>query len=185
MANTTIIFHDAHNGKIVEVLAVETAPGSGIYRLGMSDAATITIAAVEGEGTPGTPVGDLLTVQGDPAGTPIPVTLPAALVDTLGISGARFTSADASAVAVPVISAPGGVTHAVISTLVISVGVAPLTVYFTEETSTTALLDIYMAALSTTVIPLSRLRLVTANKRLMVQTSGAGAISVSAIWRAE
>ena len=183
MANKTILYHD-RDGKIIEVLAVETSPGSKIYRLGTSDAATITIAAVEGEGVAGTGAGGVLTVQGDPAGTPIPVT-PVPQTCLLGISGVRFTSADASAAAVPVISAPGPNLKAVLITLVVTVGVAPLTVNFTEETSTTALFDVYMPALSTTIIPLSRFKLASINKRLMVQTSGAGAISVSAIWFAE
>ena len=180
----SVIYHDAVTGEIVPVYAVETTPGSGIYRLGIDDAAPITIAHIDGLGAPGAPVGQVVTVQGDPAGIAVPVA-PVPQTCILGISGTRFTSANASAAAAPVISAPGGVLKAVLVNLIITVGAVPLTVYFTEETTTTALFDIYMAALSTTIIPLSRLKLVTANKRLMVQTSGAGNISVSAVWFAE
>ncbi len=34
---------------------------------------TTTVQTVQGEGTAGTPVGGLLTIQGDPAGTPVPI----------------------------------------------------------------------------------------------------------------
>ncbi len=35
---------------------------------------SVSIATIQGEGTAGTPVGGILTVQGDPSGTPIPIT---------------------------------------------------------------------------------------------------------------
>ncbi len=44
---------------------------------------------VQGEGTPGSPVGGLLTVQGDPAGTPIPVSgTVTATNPSVGVTGA-------------------------------------------------------------------------------------------------
>lgn len=39
-----------------------------------SAAASSSVQTVQGEGTPGAPIGGLLTVQGDPSGTPLPVT---------------------------------------------------------------------------------------------------------------
>ncbi len=39
-----------------------------------STGSTTAVTTVQGEGTAGTPVGGILTVQGDPSGTPIPVT---------------------------------------------------------------------------------------------------------------
>lgn len=39
-----------------------------------SNPSSVSVTTVQGEGTAGTPVGGLLTVQGDPSGTPIPIT---------------------------------------------------------------------------------------------------------------
>ncbi len=39
-----------------------------------SNPSSVSVTTVQGEGTAGTPVGGVLTVQGDPAGTPIPIT---------------------------------------------------------------------------------------------------------------
>lgn len=48
-----------------------------------------TSTIVEGKGTAGTPVGGVLTVQGDPAGTPIPVT--ATFSGALNIAGKTYS----------------------------------------------------------------------------------------------
>ena len=103
----------------------------------------------------------------------------------VGIAGARFTSADASSAPAAVHTAPGTGLKAVITDLIVSVGAA-LTVTFTEETAGTVLFTLYMAANSTIQItPRGKLKLSTAVKRLMVQTSGAGNIAVTAFYRTE
>jgi len=100
-------------------------------------------------------------------------------------SSARFTSADQSAAVASVTPVPTTGQKLVITDLIVSVGSA-LTVNFTEETTGTVLLTLYMAANSTvTVSPRGLFNLTTINKKLQVQTSGAGNISVLAFYRSE
>lgn len=63
-----------------------------------SGVGSAVVSTVQGEGTPGTPVGGVLTVQGDPAGTPIPVT---ASNPSIGATGSAVP-ADATYVAMSV-----------------------------------------------------------------------------------
>ncbi len=50
---------------------------------------SISVATVQGEGTAGSPVGGILTIQGDPAGTPIPISGSiTATNDSIGTTGA-------------------------------------------------------------------------------------------------
>lgn len=54
-----------------------------------SAAASSSVQTVQGEGTAGTPVGGLLTVQGDPAGTPIPISGSVTAANpSVGVTGA-------------------------------------------------------------------------------------------------
>jgi hypothetical protein len=192
MADRTLIFHDAVNGHIVEVLAKETAPGSGIYRLGVDSTLVvpgIVIAHIDGLGVPGIPAGGVMTVQGDPAGTLLPVAPgkpDPAYLPLFGVAGAAFYSADASAAPAPVVDAPGAAARVTIKSLIVSVQ-SILVVTFTEETSGALMLELFMAANSTVVVPLGpdKFQLPTVNKRLMVKTSGAGKISVQTIWYPE
>jgi len=238
---------------------------------------TVHAFGVEGKGTAGTRAGGVLTVQGDPSGTPVPITLAedtelgavklldsagtneaqiaavsaiaesgstklathdptigittgaavitdaagtvqqylrglvklvaaninvviaagtaaiggvtslgydASVVNTLGIGGARFISADQSAAPAAVTDAPGSTKKLVVTDLIVSLATA-LTVTLTEETSGTVLFSLVLPT-GSFVIPLrGKLKLATNNKRLMVQTSLLGSISVSAIWYAE
>jgi len=103
----------------------------------------------------------------------------------LGIAGARFTSADQSGSAAAVHTAPGTGLKAVITDIIVSVDTA-MTVTFTEETAGTVLLTLYLAANSTMQItPRAKLKLGVAVKRLMVQTSVAGNIAVTAMYYME
>lgn len=53
---------------------IRTCPANANLRAGTLPATILgSPLQVEGRGTPGTPTGDVLTVQGDPAGTPVPV----------------------------------------------------------------------------------------------------------------
>jgi hypothetical protein len=106
----------------------------------------------------------------------------AAYAPSLGIAGAAFSSANASAAPAAVISAPGGGLKAVITDLIVSIApTAALTVTFTEETSGTVLLVLNLPLNSSPVIlKPDKWKLPTATKRLMVQTSGAGQINVTA-----
>lgn len=106
------------------------------------------------------------------------------VVSSLGVSGARFTSADQSAAAAAVTDAPATGSKLVIDDLVVSVGAA-IDVTFSEETSGTVLLVLQMAADQTVVVSPKKWKLATAGKKLMVRTSAAGAITVTAWYHSE
>lgn len=100
------------------------------------------------------------------------------ITTTNGVSGAAFTSADASAAPVAVTDAPSAGTKLVIKEMTVS-SAAALTFTFTEETAGTVFEKIYLAAGGTVHISYTgKQKLATAVKKLMVQTSGAGAVGV-------
>lgn len=102
-----------------------------------------------------------------------------------GVSDAPFTSSDAQAAA-SVTDAPATDEKLVVDQIIVSVGAA-MNVTFKEETSGTAILGpLYMAANTTLAIkPEGKVKLATANKKLQVQASAAGAISVLALYHSE
>jgi len=103
-----------------------------------------------------------------------------------GVSGAAFASADASAAAAAVTDAPTGSQKLVITDLFISLDTA-LTVTFTEETSAVVIWKGYLPA-SCGIIqltPRGKFKLATVDKKLMVQTSAAGNIAVTAGYYSE
>ena len=101
-------------------------------------------------------------------------------------SSACFTSANQSASPDFVTLAPTTGQKLVITDLTVSVATVPQTVTFTEENTETVFLTLYMAANSTvTVSPRALFKLNTINKRLQVQTSVSGKISVLAFYRSE
>ena len=102
----------------------------------------------------------------------------------LGIAGVRFTSADQSASAAAVITAPGGGLKAVITDVIVSSDTA-MSADFSEE-SGGVLFTIYLpAGGGAQITPRSKLKLSAATKRLMVQTSKAGSIAVTALYYTE
>lgn len=117
---------------------------------------------------------DLLSRMGGGFGSP---------GESYGIAGLPFTSANASAAAVAVTSAPVVGDNLMVDGVTISVGATAQAVTFTEETSGTVIFGpIYMAANSSITLAIGRL-LPTINKRLMVQDSAAGNISILAAYR--
>lgn len=103
---------------------------------------------------------------------------------SLGVAGARFTSADQSASPANVTDVPTSGQKIVVTELVVS-SAAAIRLDFKEETSGTVVLSVYMAVNSTVAIPLKKLKLATANKRLQVQASGAGNIAVTPVYYSE
>lgn len=102
-----------------------------------------------------------------------------------GVSGARFTSADQSAGVASVTDAPTSGQKLVITDIEVSVDTA-MRVDFLEETTGTVISSIYMAENSTVnLITRSKRKLATANKKLQVQTSAVGNISVVAYYYSE
>lgn len=103
---------------------------------------------------------------------------------SVGVSGARFTSSDQSASPASITDAPTSGQKIVLTELVIS-SAAAIRLDFKEETSGTVVLSVYMAVNSTVVIPLKKLKLATANKKLQVQASGAGNIAITPVYYSE
>lgn len=102
-----------------------------------------------------------------------------------GIAGARFTSADQSGAVASVTSAPTSGQKLVITDIIISVDSA-MRVDFNCESSGTVIETVYMAANSTVnLITRSKRKLATADKKLQVQTSASGNISVNAFYYSE
>ncbi|BAQ18300.1 hypothetical protein [Methyloceanibacter caenitepidi] len=101
-----------------------------------------------------------------------------------GVSGAAFDSSDASGSPADVTDAPTAGQSIVLDSLIVSTGAA-LTVELLEETSGNTILKLYMAANQTLSIPFKKLKLPTADKKLQVQTSGAGNVAVTAEYHSE
>lgn len=103
-----------------------------------------------------------------------------------GVSGEPVTSANMSGAAVAVTDAPTEGQSLVVDDLYLSTE-ADLSFTLTEETSGTVILGpLYMAANSAQQItPRARLKLDTADKKLMCQTSAAGNVSVLALVHSE
>lgn len=103
-----------------------------------------------------------------------------------GIAGARFTSADQSAAAAVVTSAPTSGQKLVITDLIISVDTAMRVDFSVESSAGTVIESIYMAANSTVnLVTRSKRKLATADKKLAVRTSASGNISVNAFYYSE
>ena len=104
---------------------------------------------------------------------------------SIGVSGARFTSADQSASAASVTDAPSSGEKICVDDLIISVD-TDMRVDLMEETSGTVFASLYLPANSVQqVTPRGKFKLPTADKKLQVQTSAAGNISVTALYHSE
>lgn len=103
---------------------------------------------------------------------------------SFGVSGAAFTSNDASSAAAPVTDAPASSQYLTIDEITVSVDTAMI-VSFTEETSGTLIHRLYMAANTSIQLRFKRKKLATADKKLEVQTSTSGNITVTADYHSE
>lgn len=102
-----------------------------------------------------------------------------------GISGARFTSADASGAVASVSDAPTSGQKVVVTDILVSVDTATR-VDFKCETSGVVVASIYLPASGVAQItPRSKFKLATADKKLQIQTSAAGNIAVTAFYYSE
>ena len=107
------------------------------------------------------------------------------MTTVLGVSGARVTSADASAAALSVTDAPTSGQKLVFTDIIVSSDTA-LRLDFKIETAGTILFSIYMGAGTTVnIVPRGKLKLATANQKLQVQASAAGNIGVTALYYSE
>lgn len=107
------------------------------------------------------------------------------LTTSLGVTGARFTSADQSGSAASITDAPTTGQKIVLTDIILSSDTA-LRLDLKEETSGTILASIYMGAGTTVnVVTRGKLKLATANKKLQIQASAAGNISATAIFYSE
>lgn len=107
-----------------------------------------------------------------------------AWTSVFGVSGAVVTSADVSTAAA-VTDVPTTGQKIVLDSVVIS-SAAAITVDLQEETSAAIIAKFYMPVNSTvTWKPEGKVKLATINKKLMVHASGAGAVSVTAVYHSE
>lgn len=104
-----------------------------------------------------------------------------------GVAGQAFQSSNASSAAVAVTDAPPTGLTLVITDLIVSVGSNALTVTFTDQVTSNVILVLQLAANSTypPITPRGKIRLPKPNSTLQVQTSGTGAIAVTAVYYAE
>ena len=109
-----------------------------------------------------------------------------AVATSFGVSGATFTSSDQHSAAAAVTDAPTSGQKLVIADIEVSVDTA-MTVTFTEETSGTVVCKGYFSPNNgiSQLTPRAKRKLATANKRLMLQTSMAGNIAVTAFFYSE
>ena len=102
-----------------------------------------------------------------------------------GVSGARFTSADASTAAA-VTDAPTSGQKLVIDDIVFAVGSTAMQVDFQIETAATVFLTFYCAANTLMQFtPRGKFKLPTADKKLMVKASVAGNVAVTVFYHSE
>lgn len=102
-----------------------------------------------------------------------------------GVSGATFTSADASGAAAAVTDAPASGQSLVITDLEVSADTA-MTLTFTCETTGVVVGKYFLAANTVLQItPRGKKKLATANKRLMAQASAAGNVAITAHYYSE
>lgn len=105
---------------------------------------------------------------------------------TFGVSRACFTSSNASAAAASITDAPDSGKKLVITDVFVSVDAA-MRVDIKEETTGTVLLSGYYPANTPPhqMTPRSKLKLATADKKLQVQTSASGNITVTVFYFSE
>jgi len=138
-------------------------------------------------GTAGTASANVITVQGIASGTAQACSDAGAAWTTVrGVAGVPFTSADQHSAVASVTDAPTSGQKLVITDLIISSDTA-LSVSFNIESDATVIYGpFYLAAGSTVnLVTRAKLKLGTANKKLQVQSSVAGNISVLALYYSE
>lgn len=168
MTDKTIYGQRTDNGTFVPIKAVDNGDG------------TYSISVVNSYSAPVT-VSGLFYQNIQPTSDAGP-----AWITSRGLSGLPFTSSNQSASAAPVSDAPTTGQKLVVTDMVISVD-TQMAVTFKEETSGTVVAGpYYMSANSTLQItPRGKFKLPTANKKLQVQTSVAGNITVSVYYYSE
>lgn len=107
-------------------------------------------------------------------------------IHNLGVGGAAFVSADASAAPAPITDAPATGQKIVCDELVLSSDTANITITITEETTGKILYRIYITTnQSIVLVGNDRFKLSTPNTRIMLQASKAGNVSATAFWYSE
>ncbi len=108
-----------------------------------------------------------------------------AFTTSLGVSGARITSADQSAAVASITDAPTSGQKIVIDDILFSSDTA-LRLDFSEETSGTILFSVYTSAGSSgQFTPRGKLKLATSDKKLQWRASAAGNIAVTPLYHSE
>lgn len=108
----------------------------------------------------------------------------AAWPQKFGVAGAAVTSADATG-NVAVTDAPGAARYLVVDDIVASSD-TKMSLTFTTETAGTVIAVLYLPADGTACVTTrGKLKLGTANSKLMCDASAAGNIAVTVLWHAE
>jgi hypothetical protein len=108
-----------------------------------------------------------------------------AYTTSLGVSGARITSADQSAAVASITDAPTSGQKIVVDDILFSSDTA-LRLDFSEETTGTILFSVYLSAGSSgQFTPRGKLKLATADKKLQWRASAAGNIAVTPLYHSE
>jgi len=108
-----------------------------------------------------------------------------AFTTSLGVTGARVTSADQSAAVASITDAPTSGQKIVIDDVLFSSDTA-LRLDFSEETTGTILFSVYLSAGSSgQFTPRGKLKLATADKKLQWRASAAGNIAVTPLYHSE
>lgn len=161
-----------------ELSAVATRIGT--HRIGDTQPELLQqiLAAISStSGVPAIPAGSAIIGSTMDAGT--------AFTTSLGVSGARVTSADQSAAAASITDAPTSGQKIVVDDILFSSDTA-LRLDFSEETSGTILFSVYTSAGSSgQFTPRGKLKLATANKKLQWRASAAGNITVTPLYHSE
>ncbi len=112
--------------------------------------------------------------------------LPVSLVGSAQTLNSQYTtSADLSSAAAAVTAAPTSGQKICLDELIVSVGTA-MVVTFTEETSGTVFLALALAANTPVHIPLQhRIKLATADKKLMAQASVSGNVYITTVYHSQ
>lgn len=102
-----------------------------------------------------------------------------------GVSGARFTSADATTAAAAT-DAPTSGQKLVIDDIIFSVGATAMQVDFQIETAATVFMTFYCPAnTSYQFTPRGKMKLATADKKLMIKASVAGNVACTVFYHSE
>lgn len=156
--------------------AAHTTGDVGVQILGVRNDTNAARSGADGDYTP---------IRTDSAGNVATKDAGAAWASVLGVAGVAFTSADATTAAA-VTDAPTGGQKLVITDIIVSSDTAMFLIFHEESTAGTIIWKVFLPANgSAQFTPRGKIKLPTVDKKLMVDASAAGNISVTALYYSE